>query len=93
MKGVRGTIYLIHFERPLHHARHYLGWTTSVVDRLDRHSAGNGSRLMAAVNQAGIPYSIARIWPRSTRDQERAMKRWHKSRLWCPICMEGRFLR
>ena len=35
-----GTIYLLHFDRPYRHARHYTGWTEDLLDRLDRHAAG-----------------------------------------------------
>jgi hypothetical protein len=55
-----GTVYLIHFERPLGdlnnprgQARHYLGFTEDLEARLAAHRSGNGSAIMAAVVQAG----------------------------------------
>jgi predicted GIY-YIG superfamily endonuclease len=32
-----GTVYLIHFDRPYHHARHYIGYTDDVDARLAGH--------------------------------------------------------
>jgi predicted GIY-YIG superfamily endonuclease len=37
-------IYLLHFERSYRHARHYLGWTENLEQRLAQHRAGRGSR-------------------------------------------------
>lgn len=80
-----GTIYLIHFARPLAHANHYLGWTDNLPARLDRHRSGNGSKLLAAVMAAGIEFQVVRTWPGS-RDDERRMKNWKKARRLCPVC-------
>ena len=35
-----GIIYMLHFDQPYKHARHYTGWTEDLLDRLDRHAAG-----------------------------------------------------
>jgi hypothetical protein len=45
MTGVPGTVYLLHFDRPYKHARHYLGWTANLQARLDSHRAGHGARI------------------------------------------------
>lgn len=80
-----GYIYLIHFARPYRHAQHYLGWTRDLTDRLTRHRAGHGARLMAVVTEAGIPWELARIWE-GDRTKERKLKnRGGHSRL-CPLC-------
>jgi predicted GIY-YIG superfamily endonuclease len=31
------AVYLIHFDRPYKHSRHYLGYATDVDERLERH--------------------------------------------------------
>lgn len=49
-----GVCYLIHFERPYRHARHYLGWTVDLEARLAKHRAGNGARLLRVATAAGI---------------------------------------
>ncbi len=38
-----GVVYLIHLSRPYRHARHYLGWTQNLEQRLAEHRAGRGS--------------------------------------------------
>lgn len=50
------TIYLIHFEKPYKHARHYLGYTNDLEKRLARHRNGNGARLIDVINNAGIKW-------------------------------------
>ncbi len=56
------AVYLLHFDKPLKHARHYLGYAADVDERLERHRAGNGSRLMEVVTQAGISWQLVRTW-------------------------------
>ncbi len=81
-------IYLLHFERPYHHARHYLGCTGDLVRRLREHLGGKGmggSPLVEAVRAAGIGVTLVRLWPDSF-DQERRLKRWHGGSQFCPLC-------
>jgi hypothetical protein len=59
--GAGPVVYLIHFETPFRHARHYTGWTAGDLDaRLAQHRAGAGARLMAVITQAGIDRTLAR---------------------------------
>lgn len=82
-------IYLVHFERPYKHAKHYLGYTnTSLKARFKRHlslaAKRRGSALMRAVIEAGIEFKVVRTWP-GDRIRERQLKnRGHSRR--CPIC-------
>lgn len=86
MSAVEGTIYLLHFEAPFRHARHYLGWTSGLLEqRLDAHIAGNGARLLAVVASAGITWRLARTWP-GTRARERQIKRQGGLSRSCPMC-------
>lgn len=88
VKGAIGVIYLLHFDRSLAHAKHYVGWTTDLVVRLDEHGGANGSKLMQAVKAAGIGWALARTWS-GDRDHERRIKRaGGKSRI-CPVCRRG----
>ncbi|GAA2327390.1 hypothetical protein [Dactylosporangium salmoneum] len=81
-----GTIYLLHFERPFSHARHYLGWTGGPLPvRLQAHLAGQGARLLAAVHSAGITWFLARTWE-GTRARERQIKRQGGLSRSCPMC-------
>lgn len=80
-----GTVYLIHFERPYEHARHYLGHTEDLAARLQAHRSGNGARLMEVVTQAGIDWTLVRTWEGS-RDLERKLKAHKHAPRLCPIC-------
>lgn len=79
-------VYLIHFERPYRHARHYLGYSGDVVGRLEAPLEGNGARLMQVIAQAGIAWVLARVWPAGTRSYERRKKWSGASTRHCPIC-------
>lgn len=78
-------VYLLHFNRPYKHARHYLGSTNNLNARLERHRAGNGARLIEVITQAGIGFTLARTWE-GGRTLERRLKNWHNSPKLCPIC-------
>jgi len=79
------TVYLIHFDCPYKHARHYLGYTGDLEARLKAHASGNGSRLMEVITEAGITWRLARTWA-GGRDIERRLKRQKNSPRLCPIC-------
>lgn len=80
-----GTIYLLHFDRPYKHARHYTGWTVDLDARLAEHSAGRGARLLAVVAAEGIGWQLARTWIGS-RSRERRLKNWGGASRRCPLC-------
>ena len=80
-----GTVYLLHFDRPYRHARHYTGWTTNLAGRLAEHAAGRGAHLLAVIASQGIGWRLARTWP-GTRSLERALKRQGGASRRCPIC-------
>lgn len=82
-------VYLLHFHRPYHHARHYVGSCRKdlfTFRMLQHESGGNGSKLMKAVRKAGISWSISQVWE-ANRDFEQWIKNHikHTSRL-CPLC-------
>jgi predicted GIY-YIG superfamily endonuclease len=79
------VVYLLHFDRPYVHARHYTGWTENLPARLAEHAAGRGARLLAVITVAGIGWQLARIWP-GTRVTERALKRQGGASRRCPLC-------
>ena len=82
-----GTVYLIHFDQPYRHARHYLGFSNDPIKRLDAHRASRGARLMQVVNAAGITWQCVRTWNGSRQD-ERRLKKYKAARLLCPLCSE-----
>lgn len=91
MNRIPATVYLIHFDRPYKHARHYVGYTAaeSLEDRLARHRSGRGARLLHVVQRAGISWQVVRTWRfdsiQEARRKERALKgRGQGPR--CPAC-------
>ncbi|MBP7735989.1 MAG: endonuclease [Spirochaetes bacterium] len=81
-----GTVYLIHFNKKLHHARHYLGYAEDVEKREKRHRSGDGSRLLHACNLQGIKYRIVRKWENVDRNFERKLKNRKEGPKLCPVC-------
>ena len=81
-----GTVYLLHFDTPLKHARHYTGWSANLALRLAEHASGHGARLTEVVASAGIGWSLARTWPGVTRTFERKLKNQGGASRRCPLC-------
>lgn len=79
------TVYLLHFDQPYQHARHYLGSSDDLLARLEAHRCGRGARLMEVVVTVGIGFVLARTWP-GGRDVERRLKNQHNAPRLCPIC-------
>lgn len=87
------ALYLLHFDRPYHHARHYLGFARDIPAmhaRIDTHynaTPGDNQhhRLMQAIRAAGISFTLARVWPDGTRADERRKKQRGHARC-CPLC-------
>ena len=84
-RGPLGIVYLLHFDQPYRHARHYTGWTDDLLDRLDRHARGHGARLMNVICQAGIGFVLVRVCE-GTRATERAIKNSGGAVRYCPAC-------
>lgn len=88
-----GTVYLLHFSQPYHHARHYLGFTFDLQARVATHRRGRGSPLIAAAIGAGVELFVARTWENVTRGFERRGHRRRGNRAVCPICIGARAYR
>jgi predicted GIY-YIG superfamily endonuclease len=82
-------VYLIHFDKPLGHAAHYIGWAKNIQARLSEHEKGIGAKLTAAVKDNGISWELARTWPGEDRKFERSLKNRHSARELCPICRKA----
>ena len=85
--GEPGTVYLLHFDPPLAHARHYLGWARELEPRLAAHRAGRGSPLIAAAVASGSRIELARTWENVDRYLERRLKRRHEAPRLRPVCV------
>ncbi len=82
---MKGTIYLLHFSEAYKHARHYVGFTHNLTQRLDSHSKGQGARIVQVIIEAGLTFEIARTWQGTRKDERRIKNRKEAPRL-CPIC-------
>lgn len=85
MSSDAGTVYLICFNRPYKHARHYLGWAKHLEERIEHHRAGTGARLMQVVTEAGIDWDVVRTWEGDRHLEARFKRARHSHRL-CPRC-------
>ena len=80
-------VYLIHFEVPYYHARHYLGYSADLEARVRAHRLGRGARLIEVINEAGIGWNVVRVWE-GGRDLEQALKALHNAPRLCPVCQQ-----
>lgn len=85
-KDVKGTVYLLHFERNYKHAAHYLGFAENLENRIEDHAKGCGARLTQVIKKAGIGFQLVKTWVNQTRKFERALKNRRQARALCPAC-------
>lgn len=83
-------VYILHFSKRYHRARHYVGYTEKPERRLNEHLNGysSGSPLVKAVIAAGIDVTVAAIFSEEGRDFEKKIKRSKNTPKFCPICQE-----
>jgi hypothetical protein len=83
-----GVIYLLHFHQRLgtgrHSIRHYLGFTTDLEQRLDKHRQGRAARITEVLKERGIGFDVVAVWP-GNRQIENALKLHSATRI-CPQC-------
>lgn len=89
-------LYLLHFDKPRHHACHYLGCSEDIIARLAAHANGQGSCLTKALYEDHEGWTLAALYvPRaavaSIRFLERRAKERHNAAAYCPLCRPGRF--
>jgi predicted GIY-YIG superfamily endonuclease len=83
------VVYLLHFDRPYRHAKHYLGSCQDLERRLTQHGKGRGARLLEVVQAVGIGWQLARTWC-GGKKRERQLKNQGGASRRCPICKEAR---
>lgn len=84
------SVYILHFSSPLHHARHYVGFSDGMRNlkrRVAHHQnkTANCSITRAAV-EAGIELILAKTYPKADRTFERSLKLTGNTKHYCPIC-------
>ena len=82
-----GIVYLLHFDRSYRHARHYIGFTQNLEQRLEEHRAGRGSPLVAAAIADGIDFQLAAIWEGDRHDERRLHRQKNTRARLCPLCV------
>lgn len=83
------SVYLLHFNKRLAHAQHYIGFVQSddgLDKRLTDHLCGMGARIMEVCFERGIEWKTARIWFGADRKFERKLKRFKGAQKICPVC-------
>ena len=86
MEAKNSNVYLLHFEKPLHHAKHYVGCTKDVEKRLERHRKAPTPKIMQALKKKGIDFRLARVWKGKGKHFERRIKNRKEAPALCPIC-------
>jgi predicted GIY-YIG superfamily endonuclease len=83
-------IYILHFDEPICHARHYVGVTSDegLIERLKRHATGRGARLTQVCLERGVNWKLGGLirttgHPRIDEDRIKQIK--HHKR-YCEYC-------
>jgi predicted GIY-YIG superfamily endonuclease len=79
-------VYLIHFDTPLAHARHYLGYADDISRRVATHKRGQGARILQVCIERGITFQLVRTWRGRNRAWERRLKNRKNAKILCPVC-------
>ncbi len=84
-------VYLIHLEKKIAHAQHYIGSTTNLEKRLKCHRYKRkcgGSPLLKEANKRKIAWRLAKVW-RVSREFEFILKRQKHTARYCPTCHDA----
>lgn len=85
-----GSVYLVHMARSINGARHYLGFSTNIAQRMRAHKSGRGTPLLAAAAKRGIGFKVVRRWHKRDGYFEQELKRRGPLKELCPVCSKGR---
>lgn len=81
-------IYLLCFDEPYKHAKHYLGSTSDLDKCIEEHENGAHCNLTKVIKKAGISFTLARLWS-GDKKEERRIKNMGGLRRVCPLCKHG----
>lgn len=82
-------VYVLHFDPPYKHARHYIGFVKDkhrIRERICEHLSGQGSPLIKAALAAQHQISLAHFWRSAPRTFETRLKRRADTPAWCRSC-------
>ena len=92
-----GYVYLLHFDKPISHARHYMGYSDEdperVDGRIDAHRAGKGANLTKVFKENNIDFVLDRVWIDVDRNFERRKKNSGGGARYCTICRRNKKLK
>jgi len=89
------TVYVLHFDHPYWKAgnsicQHYVGYTKDLPVCLDKHRAGNGSKLCAYAVRQGITFELVHEEHYPSQSEARKRKIWIKrhggGKRFCSLC-------
>ena len=88
-------LYVIHFDKPYKHAKHYTGIAIDVDKRIKEHKGGYGSKLMAVItkNNIGFKCNIIGEYPTysiAKAEEKRLKTKVKQPKKYCPICIENK---
>jgi predicted GIY-YIG superfamily endonuclease len=82
-------LYLLHFDDPYHHARHYLGITGNLRQRLTSHAVGDAARLTEVLEENDLHWTLSGLWLIQEAQEhriERLIKNRNNGPRLCPVC-------
>jgi len=86
--------YILHFDRPFHHAKHYVGSADNVTERVAKHQSDQCDvKILIAAKAQGIGFTLAKTMRNSRKGRANKTKEYRikasggvgKQGL-CPIC-------
>lgn len=88
-------VYVIHFDKPYKHAKHYTGIAKNVEARMKEHKGSYGSKLMAVLKKynIGFKYNIIAEYPtysEAKAEEKRLKTKVKQPKKYCPICKENK---
>lgn len=87
----KGWVYILHFEEPLAHAKHYAGSTLDLRTRLTKHADGSAARLTEVLAELGRGWVLGGLYE-ATQETCRAievkMKCQKNGPRYCQICTQ-----
>lgn len=81
--------YLLHFSSPVRGKLHYIGFSTNIPARFQKHLSGEGSELTGEAVRSGVPFELVRVWPDVKPEFEQKLKRNKNMKRYCIKCQEA----